>query len=116
MEARKLTSLKFSPNVKYEFKLLTSVSDWNRYSSDNISQTWPEQRKQEQMYINLLPRKPDSTTFKSFSKEDEKIRTLCNRMPKIGQLLNTIHQKQFNTWLIDAARETLTTSKQQYHS
>jgi hypothetical protein len=43
MEARKLTYLKFSPNVKYASKLLTSVRDWNHYSSDNISQTWPEQ-------------------------------------------------------------------------
>lgn len=115
-EARKLPSLKFSTNVKYAFKLLTSVRDWNCYSSDNISQTWPEQWKQEQMYINLLLRKPDSTIFKSFSMEDEKIRTLWNRISRIGQLLNTIHQKQINTWLVDAARESLTTSKQQYHS
>jgi hypothetical protein len=34
------------------------------------------------MYINLLLRKPDSTIFKSFSTEDEKIRTLCNRNSK----------------------------------
>jgi len=43
MGARKLTSLKFSPNVKYAFKLLNSVRDWNCYSGDNISQTWPEE-------------------------------------------------------------------------
>jgi len=47
--------------------------------------------------------------------EDEKIRTLCKRIPRIGQLLNIIYQKQFNTWLVDAARESLTTSKQ-HHS
>jgi hypothetical protein len=44
--------------------------------------------------------------------EDEKIRTLCNIISRIGQLLNTIYPNQINTWLVDAARESLTTSKQ----
>jgi hypothetical protein len=66
MVARKLTSLKFSPNVTYGFILPNSVRI--RYSSDNTSQNWPEECKQEQMYINQLLRKSDSTIFISFSK------------------------------------------------